>query len=242
MRAAPHPTHPTQRNPLPHSLQEAKAKREALRARALAAEQRIRDRNPRVTLADIMEQVKEGPLRLLATWAQQGARVRVVTRHAGGVRGTATGVLRGFDRFMNLLLQDVAEVYTVVLRVQRLRPKGQQRQGQQGQQQEEAQQQGQQQQGTQQQESAQGQQGTGGAQWQAQQQGQQQEQKQEQQQGQQPGQRQARQQTRWCRKQEQRQRQLAHIFIKGDNVVCVSAVQEVESAAAGGAAAHGPGE
>jgi small nuclear ribonucleoprotein (snRNP)-like protein len=181
-RPPPHPDFP---------LQESRLKHEALRARALALQQRILDANPPVTLQSIMDCVQEGPLRALAAWAAQGRRVRVVTRHAAGVRGAATGLVRCFDRLMNVLLEDVVEVYTVVLKVARSRPKGQP--GQVGLQQP-------------------GGEGAG---------------RQEalQQVGAADGGPQQRQQVRWCRKQERRQRQLAQIFIKGDNVVCISAVQ-----------------
>jgi small nuclear ribonucleoprotein (snRNP)-like protein len=151
-----------------------------------------------------MATVPEGPLRLLAQWAAQGARVRVVTRHAAGVRGSATGLLRCFDRHMNLLLEDVAEVYTVMLKVPRIRPKGQ----------------------------GQGQQAPGQGQHQAPEQQQGREQGEQEGAGQQAG---PRQQVRWCRKQDRRQRQLAQIFIKGDNVVMVAAAQlaQPEGQAAG---------
>ena len=43
-------------------------------------------------------------------------RVRVVTRHASGVRGVAYAYVKAFDRYVNLILQDVTETYTVRLR------------------------------------------------------------------------------------------------------------------------------
>ena len=39
-----------------------------------------------------------------------------MTRHATGVRGVAFGYLIAFDRYTNLILQDVTEHYTVRLR------------------------------------------------------------------------------------------------------------------------------
>ncbi|KAK9830583.1 hypothetical protein WJX81_001418 [Elliptochloris bilobata] len=60
-----------------------------------------------------------GPLALLGRCFAECSRVRVVTRHARGVRGAATGELRGFDHLMNLVLADVEEHYLVRLRVVR---------------------------------------------------------------------------------------------------------------------------
>lgn len=52
-------------------------------------------------------------------------RVRVVTRHAAGPRGVAVGTLVAYDRWMNVVLRDVEETYSVRVRVTRtkLRPK-----------------------------------------------------------------------------------------------------------------------
>ncbi len=46
-------------------------------------------------------------------------RVRVVTRHACGVRGVAVGSLRSFDKFFNMVLADVEEIYTVMVKEHR---------------------------------------------------------------------------------------------------------------------------
>ncbi|PRW39383.1 U7 snRNA-associated Sm LSm11 [Chlorella sorokiniana] len=67
----------------------------------------------------IAQRVREGPMLLLKRCYQERARVRVVTRHARGVRGTSEGTLVAFDKYMNLVLRDVEEQYTVLLRVQR---------------------------------------------------------------------------------------------------------------------------
>ncbi|KAI7838610.1 hypothetical protein COHA_007617 [Chlorella ohadii] len=75
--------------------------------------------NPLDTIA---QRVREGPMLLLTRCYQERARVRVVTRHARGVRGTSEGTLVAFDKYMNLVLRDVEEQYTVLLRVQRSKP------------------------------------------------------------------------------------------------------------------------
>lgn len=78
-----------------------------------ACRQRI---NP---LDEIAQRVKQGPLLQLRGWYTQRQRVRVVTRHERGIRGTATGTLLAFDKHFNLVLRDVQESYTVLLRVER---------------------------------------------------------------------------------------------------------------------------
>lgn len=65
--------------------------------------------------------VKPGPLQLLARWLRDGSRVRVVTRHGRGVRGVSEGLLVAYDRYMNLVLRDVREVYTVIVREPRVK-------------------------------------------------------------------------------------------------------------------------
>ncbi|KAG2500573.1 hypothetical protein HYH03_001343 [Edaphochlamys debaryana] len=57
-----------------------------------------------------------GPMDSLRRWHEAQCRVTVTTRHAGGVRGAATGLLRAYDRFMNLVLAGVTERYTVAVR------------------------------------------------------------------------------------------------------------------------------
>ena len=63
-----------------------------------------------------------GPLSLLKRAYDSKSRVRVLTRHARGVRGSAVGTLCGFDVFMNLILKDVVEEYSVRVSVTRERP------------------------------------------------------------------------------------------------------------------------
>ncbi|PSC71977.1 U7 snRNA-associated Sm LSm11 [Micractinium conductrix] len=71
---------------------------------------------------EIAERVRKGPLLLLKACYQQRRRVRVVTRHAHGVRGSAEGTLVAFDKHLNLVLKDAEESYTVLLRVRRVKP------------------------------------------------------------------------------------------------------------------------
>lgn len=102
--------------------------KQAPRPEAVAAKQRALDRQEKVKekeqqllaqppiLHKLAEMVKDGPLSLLRRAMQQRHRVRVVTRHATGVRGVAVGYIQAFDRLCNLVLADVEEQYTVLLR------------------------------------------------------------------------------------------------------------------------------
>jgi small nuclear ribonucleoprotein (snRNP)-like protein len=196
--------------------QAKKAKAAALKQRALQATKQAEASVKLGTLPDIMQSAVTagGPIAALATWQSAGQRVYVVTRHASGVRGRAVGTLVAFDKYMNLLLRDVEETYTVIVKVQRVKQQVLQNQQQQQQQGLPADQQ-QQRQGT-----------TGDQQQQQQPQQPHQQQPQgqsaEQQQRQQPGPPATRTRTRWCRKQQQRYRRLDQILLKGDNIVLVS--------------------
>eukprot|EP00775_Hariotina_reticulata_P011596 gene11596-11740_t len=92
--------------------EESKAKAAALKLRAQKAAERAEASVRIGSLASIMSLAAQGPLAVLAKWHAAGQRVLVVTRHAAGVRAKAVGTLKGFDRFMNLLLYDVEESYT----------------------------------------------------------------------------------------------------------------------------------
>jgi small nuclear ribonucleoprotein (snRNP)-like protein len=59
------------------------------------------------------KQATEGPLRVLRDARSQRLRVRIVTRHASGVRGTCDAYVVAFDKFANMVLTDVEERYTV---------------------------------------------------------------------------------------------------------------------------------
>jgi small nuclear ribonucleoprotein (snRNP)-like protein len=56
----------------------------------------------------IMDKCQAGPLSTLHRC--RGKRVRVVTRHARGVRGACVGHLAAFDKYMNLVLRVRAHV------------------------------------------------------------------------------------------------------------------------------------
>ena len=98
------------------STEEAKAKALSFKERALMQEQRCRE-SCTMSLKAVISHVKPGPLLLLADWT--GTTVRVVTKHARGVRGQAFGTLVAFDKFTNLLLRDVEETYSVRIKVEK---------------------------------------------------------------------------------------------------------------------------
>ncbi|KAJ9522085.1 hypothetical protein QJQ45_005197 [Haematococcus lacustris] len=94
-------------------------KHEQLKTKALSTIQRI-EQSCTVSLAGVLAYVKPGmPQDCLRRWQQQQQRVRVVTRHGCGVRGVAEGQLVAYDTFMNLVLRDVSEQYTVMTRVEK---------------------------------------------------------------------------------------------------------------------------
>lgn len=101
--------------------QAKKAKAAALKQRALQATQRAEASVKLGTLPAIMALAAVGPLAVLAKWHAAGQRIYVVTRHASGVRGRAVGTLVAFDKYMNLLLRDVEETYTVIVKVKRVK-------------------------------------------------------------------------------------------------------------------------
>ena len=72
---------------------------------------------PKVDVIDAMMEglaIKGGPMAWLSSVVRGNKTVRVVTRHRrGGQRGVAVGRIVAFDKFMNVVLQDVTETYTV---------------------------------------------------------------------------------------------------------------------------------
>ena len=54
---------------------------------------------------------KTGPTARLAHFMDSGKRIKVRTRNFGEVRGECTGFLEIFDKYWNLILRDVDEVF-----------------------------------------------------------------------------------------------------------------------------------
>ncbi|KAI8463043.1 MAG: hypothetical protein J3K34DRAFT_527308 [Monoraphidium minutum] len=182
-------------------------KAEALKRRAQQAAARAEAGAGVAPLDEVMGLVPAsggGPLSALHGWRAAGDRVLVVTRHAAGVRGQAAGRLVAFDRFLNLVLADVEETYTVITKVPRTTagaagdpppPPPQQQQQQQ-------------------QQEARGQQDVADE-------------------GRDPGGGGGGGRVRWCRKQEVRFRRLDLVMVKGDQIVLIAAGPGARTAAPG---------
>ncbi|GFR47528.1 hypothetical protein Agub_g9246, partial [Astrephomene gubernaculifera] len=98
--------------------EESRKKHERFKEAALRLRERIHT-STTVSLAGVLAAAaaaSPGPMQAFSRWHAAGARVSVTTRHASGVRGCATGVLAAYDRYMNVVLRDVTEQYTVVVR------------------------------------------------------------------------------------------------------------------------------
>lgn len=72
-------------------------------------------------LATMVDPMRQGPFSVLWHALQERATVRVVVRRLTTVRGSCVGLLRAFDRHMNLVLVDVAETYSPTMRSQKAR-------------------------------------------------------------------------------------------------------------------------
>ncbi|CAH1273703.1 LSM11 [Branchiostoma lanceolatum] len=68
-------------------------------------------RKPAKTLLTRMKEGKQGPLEVLRSCINEKRRVIVATRTFKGLRGICTGYLVAFDKFWNLAMADVEEVY-----------------------------------------------------------------------------------------------------------------------------------
>ena len=93
---------------------QAAAKERAMRFKAKAAEFATREKVIDVLAAE--SRARGGPLSVLVKAFDEGRRVRVATRHRTGIRGVATAYVKAFDVYMNMVLQDVQETYSVRLR------------------------------------------------------------------------------------------------------------------------------
>jgi len=74
-------------------------------------------------LRAIADRVRAGPLLLLRQLYYRTERVDVMLRGAHGVRGVMRATLHGFDKYLNMLLADVHEVFVARERVCREKPK-----------------------------------------------------------------------------------------------------------------------
>lgn len=65
---------------------------------------------------EIANGLKSGPLTFLRVLFLHRHHVRVITRHRKGIRGIFTGVLYAVDKHWNLVLKQVEEEYTVLIK------------------------------------------------------------------------------------------------------------------------------
>eukprot|EP00903_Cladosiphon_okamuranus_P011581 g10894.t1 len=75
----------------------------------------------------IREYAGKGPYSLLYRLHEDKRRASVMIRRVNSIRGTCTGLIRAFDRHMNLLLVDVQEDYTAFIPARDPEPKAQER-------------------------------------------------------------------------------------------------------------------
>ena len=75
-----------------------------------------RKENP---IEEIARRLKGGPSLALSRLYANRTRVQVTTRHRSGVRGWARGTIVAVDKHWNLVLRDVDEEYTVLLKSQK---------------------------------------------------------------------------------------------------------------------------
>ncbi|CAM9872686.1 unnamed protein product, partial [Ectocarpus sp. 8 AP-2014] len=70
----------------------------------------------------VQEYAGSGPYSLLYRLHEENRRASVMIRRVNSIRGTCTGLVRAFDRHMNLLLVDVRENYTAFVPARGPRP------------------------------------------------------------------------------------------------------------------------
>ena len=103
--------------------------KETLAAKALAMDRAMKFRaqseaaRMRVPVLQTLAETEKsngGPVANVLTKAmEQKIKVKITTRHASGVRGTAVAYLKAFDRHMNMILVDVFETSSVRTKVWR---------------------------------------------------------------------------------------------------------------------------
>eukprot|EP00898_Chlorokybus_atmophyticus_P002049 jgi/Chlat1/2845/Chrsp194S03009 len=103
------------REPVKKTRESQRAKLHVAVVRAKAAQEARKA--PRKHIFDeIAEKFEEGPLSLIYRCYKEQRRVRVVTRHTHGVRGSCVATIIAFDKYLNMVLSDVCEEYSVLLR------------------------------------------------------------------------------------------------------------------------------
>ncbi|GLJ40881.1 hypothetical protein SUGI_0845700 [Cryptomeria japonica] len=93
---------------------------ERAKARTSLLLEKAAEKARQVKIFDMLAEKAKGPLSFLSVCYNEKGRVQVWTRHTHGIRGNLIGFLHAFDRHMNMILQDVEEVYTVRRHVPRL--------------------------------------------------------------------------------------------------------------------------
>lgn len=93
---------------------------ERAKARTSLLLEKAAEKARQVKIFDMLAEKAKGPLCFLSACYYEKGRVQVWTRHTHGVRGNLFGFLKGFDGHLNMILQDVEEVYTVRRLVPRL--------------------------------------------------------------------------------------------------------------------------
>lgn len=106
----------------PPPTKASQTKHEHYKGKALKTMEEVRQLDGHALLNKVLSCVRDGPLALLHKWREAKSAVVVVTRHACGVRGRATGILEAFDKYCNLVLSSVFEDYTVIVKVERRKP------------------------------------------------------------------------------------------------------------------------
>eukprot|EP01018_Ginkgo_biloba_P033996 Gb_34777 [translate_table: standard] len=93
---------------------------ERAKARSSLLLEKAAEKARQVKIFDMLADKAKGPMSFLSVCYKERGRVQVWTRHTHGVRGNLIGFLKAFDRHLNMILQDVEEVYTVRRHVPRL--------------------------------------------------------------------------------------------------------------------------